>query len=45
MRIRDCLLHPRESFAIGNYYVWDHSKYTYPCHRKWTGADQIELGE
>jgi hypothetical protein len=43
MRIRDCLLHPKESFAIGNYYVWDHSKYNYPCRRKWNSADPIEL--
>ena len=28
--IRDCLFHPREAIAIGNYFVWDHAKYTYP---------------
>jgi len=29
-RCRDCYFHPREAVAIGNYFVWDHEKYTYP---------------
>ena len=30
IRNRDCYFHPREAMAIGNYFVWDHHKYTYP---------------
>jgi hypothetical protein len=30
--LRDCCLHPREAFAIGNYFAWDHAKYDYPWH-------------
>ena len=29
-RNRDCYFHPREAVAIGNYFVWEHEKYTYP---------------
>ena len=29
-RGRDCYFHPREAMALGNYFVWDHAKYTYP---------------
>ena len=29
-RNRDCYFHPREAAAVGNYYVWEHDKYTYP---------------
>lgn len=27
---RSCYFHPREAQAIGNYFVWDHSRYSYP---------------
>ena len=27
---RDCYFHPREAQALGNYFVWDHARYTYP---------------
>jgi len=29
-RLRDCFLHPASGAAMGNYYVWDFSKYDYP---------------
>ncbi|MBN1810127.1 MAG: transglutaminase domain-containing protein [Planctomycetes bacterium] len=29
-RARDCYFHPREATAIGNYFVWDYDRYTYP---------------
>jgi len=29
-RNRDCYFHPREAMAIGNYFVWEHHRYTYP---------------
>ena len=28
--IRECTFHPKEAFAVGNYYVWDHATYDYP---------------
>lgn len=31
-RNRDCYFHPKEAMALGNYFVWDHDKYTYPWH-------------
>ena len=27
-----CCFHPREARAVGNYYVWEHGKYTYPWY-------------
>ena len=27
---RDCYFHPREAIALGNYFVWEHERYTYP---------------
>ena len=27
---RDCYFNPREANAMGNYFVWDYRKYTYP---------------
>jgi len=30
IRNRDCYFHPREAMAIGNYFVWEHERYTYP---------------
>jgi hypothetical protein len=29
-RNRDCYFHPKEANAVGNYFVWEHHKYTYP---------------
>ncbi len=29
-RNRDCYFHRREAVAIGNYFVWEHARYTYP---------------
>ena len=29
-RNRDCYFHPKEANAVGNYFVWEHDKYTYP---------------
>ncbi|HUW85108.1 MAG TPA: hypothetical protein VMZ31_20185 [Phycisphaerae bacterium] len=29
-RGRDCYFHPREAMALGNYFVWEHGRYTYP---------------
>jgi len=29
-KIRQCYFHPREANAIGNYFVWEHGRYTYP---------------
>jgi len=29
-RNRDCYFHPREAVAIGNYFVWEHHRYTFP---------------
>ena len=29
-RFRDCYFHPKEAAALGNYFVWDFAKYTYP---------------
>lgn len=31
-RNRDCYFNPREAMAIGNYYVWDYGKYTFPWY-------------
>ena len=27
---RSCYFHPREAIAIGNYFVWEHARFTYP---------------
>jgi hypothetical protein len=29
-RNRDCYFHPREAMALGNYFVWEQRRYTYP---------------
>jgi hypothetical protein len=38
---RDCYFHPREALAIGNYFVWDHAKYTYPWRIKAADPDRL----
>ncbi len=37
-----CCFHPREAMAIGNYYVWEHERYTYPwsVHREQSEAQR-----
>lgn len=32
-RNRDCYFHPREAMALGNYYVWESDRYTFPWSR------------
>lgn len=39
---RDCYFHPREALAIGNYFVWDHAKYTYPWRIDSVDAERLE---
>ncbi len=29
-KARSCYFHPREAIAIGNYYAWEHDRYTFP---------------
>jgi len=29
-RNRDAYFHPKEAQALGNYFVWEHHRYTYP---------------
>ncbi len=31
---RDCYFNPREAVAIGNYFVWEKDKYTFPWHTR-----------
>jgi hypothetical protein len=31
---RDAYFHPREAQALGNYFVWEHARYTYPWIRE-----------
>jgi hypothetical protein len=30
IRSRDCYFHPREAMALGNYFVWEMGRYTFP---------------
>jgi hypothetical protein len=34
MKNRDCYFHPKEAVAIGNYYVWEMHRYTFPWFRQ-----------
>lgn len=38
---RDCCFHPRETVVIGNYFVWDHTKYDYPWHTNVADAKRL----
>ncbi len=38
---RDCYFHPREALAIGNYFVWDHGRYTYPWRTEADDSDRL----
>lgn len=33
-RNRDCYFHPKEAMALGNYFVWEKDKYTFPWSRE-----------
>lgn len=39
---RDCYFHPREALAIGNYFVWEHAKYTFPWRIEPADAGRLE---
>jgi len=39
---RDCYFHPNEALAIGNYFVWDHAKYSYPWRIESADADRLQ---
>ena len=41
-RNRDCYFHPREAVALGNYFVWEHRRYTYPWRAAPADADRLE---
>jgi len=32
-KLRDCYFHPKEAVAIGNYFVWEKDRYTFPWVR------------
>ncbi len=40
---RDCYFNPREAIAVGNYFVWDHDKYGYPCITESADRDRLFL--
>lgn len=40
-KCRDCYFRREEAVSIGNYYVWEHERYTYPWRR--TAADPERL--
>jgi len=40
-KAKECYFHKKEAVAIGNYFVWDFNKYTYPWHTK--AADPVRL--
>lgn len=40
-RYRDCYFHPREAVAIGNYFVWEHDKYTFPWRIKAADPERL----
>jgi CubicO group peptidase (beta-lactamase class C family) len=40
-KCRDCYFNPREAVCIGNYYVWEHARYTYPWRNE--AADPARL--
>jgi hypothetical protein len=39
---RDCYFHPREAQALGNYFVWEHARYTYPWFIEPADADRLQ---
>jgi len=40
-RNRDCYFHPKEAMALGNYFVWDHARYTYPWRIEPADAERL----
>jgi len=40
--MRDCYFHPREAHAMGNYFVWDHARYTYPWRIEMSDPVRLE---
>lgn len=40
-RNRDCYFHPREAMAIGNYFVWEHQRYSYPWRISPADAERL----
>jgi hypothetical protein len=42
-RFRDFYFNPREAAALGNYYVWEHARYTYPWRNR--AADPERMRE
>ena len=40
-KLRDCYFHPKEAVAIGNYFVWEKDKYTFPWFRQ--AVDPVRL--
>jgi hypothetical protein len=41
-RNRDCYFHPKEAIALGNYFVWEHARYTYPWRIEKHDAERLE---
>jgi len=41
-RNRDCYFNPKEAVALGNYFVWEHAKYTFPWRIDSDNADRIQ---
>lgn len=39
---RDCYFHPREANCIGNYFVWEFDRYTYPWRIEPADTDRLE---
>lgn len=43
-RFRDCYFNPLEAAAIGNYFVWEHGRYTYPWRQEAADPDRLREG-
>ena len=41
-KCRDCYFHPREALCVGNYYVWEHTRYTYPWRNEAADAERLK---
>ena len=42
MRNRDCYFHPREAMALGNYFVWEMDRYTFPWRIEAADPDRLD---
>ena len=40
-KCRDCYFNPREAVCVGNYYVWEHDRYTYPWRNQAADAQRL----